>query len=352
MKLERIYFLVSEKTAVGKGANLANEVCDPQGIIFFRDRGCLLASIPFRESFAAAQPPFVPVVSEDRKGREGCRHKNYSTVRSKEERDKLIETNLPLVLSLASRFRNSRLPLDDRLQEGSMGLIRAVDKLDLAQLGTFYAFAGTLIVNAIKDANNEERTVRKPPPLAKILNKIPGVTEQLTQALNRLPTVDEIIEELQCGGYQGKTVKKALVTEGVISLDAGHPQVDGEKNGQFELYGSIPDPAGTTEDQVLSREEVLDAEKRDLCLHREVKRLDFRLQLIVRLYYTEKRTEKEIGILMGISESRVSQLHSKALQSLRASATLRSHIEDNLTSLLPPKRRVNYSRASKLPRWH
>ncbi len=349
MKLERIYLLVSDKAvALQKNFCPVGELQDAQGVIFFRDRSCLLAPVPFRRFSSSTQPLIISGIGkteEDEKDKKNDQRGKDPSILSEAERD-LVEKNLPLVSALARRKNAaSTLPWDDRIQAGSIGLIKAVQDLDPKRVGAWVTFASICIVNAMREASYEDRLIKKPPHLAQLLNNILDIEGQLMQRLDRSPTIDEIIEALPNRLYRSGKIKAALATEHVTSLDFTQP--DHDDSDSLNLYDLIAGPEGSTEEQVLRKEEISATEQRDQYFHREIGHLHPRLQLLIRLYYTEGRTARQISGLMGISESRVCQLHQKILEQLRTSMALRNHMGDDVSLLVPSKHGYNHSQEKK-----
>ena len=232
--------------------------------------------------------------------------REYRTTREPGLRDRLIEKHLVLVKYAAARVAG-RLPghfrLDDLYSAGLVGFLAAVEDFDPERNVEFGAYASQRIRGAILDELRRLDVVpRRVRRLGREAARAIGV---LTQRLGRQPLDEEIAAEM---GVE-LAVYRRLLTEGVtlLSLDA---DVSGEQGGapvDAIEDPSVPDPFST-----------LEAKERQAVVARFIERLPERERQVLALYYQEELTMQEVGSILGITESRVSQIHSSAILRLQA----------------------------------
>ncbi len=223
--------------------------------------------------------------------------------------DKLVRSNLRFVVSVAKKYQNQGVALDDLINEGNLGLIRAARKFDETKGIKFISYAVWWIRQAILQALAEQsRIVRVPLNRAGALHRIGRRSSILLQELGREPTVEEIADELDLSHEE---VQRTLaISQSHLSLDA--PITPGEDNRLLDYLPDqfSPGPDDETYDRALSTtiEEALGTLK-----EREAR--------ILRLYFgldgQEAMTLEEIGSLLGITRERVRQIKEKALSRLR-----------------------------------
>ena len=221
---------------------------------------------------------------------------------------KLIESNLRLVMSITRNYTKAGVPLLDLIQEGNLGLIRAVEKFDYRLGFKLSTYATWWIRQAITRALADQgRTIRVPVHVTDQVRRVLRERRNLAQKLNREPTLEELAKE---SGFPPERVRNLLeLVEEPISLET--PVGDGES-----LYGDLiedtstvgPDAATALE---LRHEELLSA----------LSRLDERLAKVVTLRFglngEKPKTLEEVGELLGITRERVRQLETRALRELR-----------------------------------
>ena len=229
---------------------------------------------------------------------------------SDEARNKLIRSNLRLVVKIAHDFKGSGLPLLDLISEGNIGLMRAVEKFDPTKGAKLSSYAAWWIKQAMRRAlNNQSRTIRIPIQSAGKMSKIQFARAKLTELYGREPTDAEVAAEAKltertvCGLRTGKTT--------TISLN--DPIQHGEDGEMSDL---IPDAKSVALDDIMQDEEVL-AQMADL-----VSRLDEREQAILKLRFglngERPRTLDEVSQTIGRTRERVRQIQNQALEKLRA----------------------------------
>lgn len=225
------------------------------------------------------------------------------------ERDRLISRHLPLVYHVARsmmRTLSDAVDLDDLVSSGTVGLIRAVDGFDPNRGVTFSTYATTRIRGAIlDDLRGDDRLSRTQ---RKHQRRIAAAEEALAAAFSRAPTDQEVAGEL---GIDVDTLwvwKTETRGAEQVSLD----QPVGESNGRRSTPAEVIE--GATGEEIL--EDVAREEQLDL-LRREIVRLDERERTIMALYYVEELTQKQIAEVLDLTESRVSQIRCKAVDTLR-----------------------------------
>jgi RNA polymerase primary sigma factor len=224
-------------------------------------------------------------------------------------KDRMINANLRLVISVARKYQGQGLPLSDLIQEGMLGLIRAVEKFDWRKGFKFSTYGTLWIRQAIgRGLANSGRTVRLPVHIVARARKIQDMERKLAAELNRQPTVEEIAIALEMDVDEVADIRRA--DRGPASLDQGVGE-----DGETSLGDLIASDQPTVEAEVAS--EMDNAQLREAVdglpeVERTVLTLRFGLDR------SEPVALRETGRRLGLSSERVRQLEDRALRRLAA----------------------------------
>lgn len=228
---------------------------------------------------------------------------------SEEAFDKLVRSNLRFVVKVAKKYRNQGVPLQDLVNEGNVGLIRAAKKFDERRGIKFITYAVWWIRQAILQAIAEQsRIVRVPLNRAAALHRIGQRKSLLRQDLGREPTMDELADGLDLS--QSVLDATLAISQSHLSLDA--PAGPEDENS---LLDYLPDQVSPRPD-----EHVFESALKEM-LNSALSTLEDRQARVLRLYYglddEEPKTLEEIGGVLGVTRERVRQIREKALARLR-----------------------------------
>ncbi|MEX2048285.1 MAG: sigma-70 family RNA polymerase sigma factor [Gemmatimonadota bacterium] len=224
---------------------------------------------------------------------------------------KLIESNLRLVMSITRNYMNAGVPLLDLIQEGNLGLIRAVEKFDYKMGFKLSTYATWWIRQAVTRAIADQgRTIRLPVHVVDQVRKVMRARRVLTQKLNRDPTAEEVAKE---SGFDVKRVNELLdLVEDPISLET--PVGDGDS-----IYSDMIEDVNSEQPH-----EVLAELLRSVELQGALNSLSDRMRHVLELRFgltgQAPKTLEEVGNNLGVTRERVRQLESRALRELQAVA--------------------------------
>lgn len=218
-----------------------------------------------------------------------------------EARDKLIQGNLRLVLSVIQRFSNRGEYVDDLFQVGCIGLIKAIDNFDLGQNVRFSTYAVPMIIGEIRRYLRDNNPVRVSRSLRDIAYKALQVRERLIYSNSAEPTVVQIAKELELPQE-----------EVVFALDAIQEPVS-----LFEpIYNDGGDPI-LVMDQISDDKNTDDSWLEEISIKEAMKKLNDREKHIVSLRFFAGKTQMEVADEIGISQAQVSRLEKAALKQLK-----------------------------------
>jgi RNA polymerase primary sigma factor len=269
-----------------------------------------------REAGAATQDPLKLYVRQIGDGPLLTAAEERELARRKDEGDeaakrRLIESNLRLVMSITRNYVNSGVPLLDLIQEGNLGLIRAVEKFDYKMGYKLSTYATWWIRQAVTRAIADQgRTIRLPVHVVDQVRRVMRARRILTQKLNREPLAEEIAKE---SGFDVKRVHELLdLVEDPVSLET--PVGDGDS-----MYGDmIEDTNSEKPDETLA--EMLRGAELQSALGQLSERMRHVLELRFGLTGAAPKTLEEVGNELGVTRERVRQLESRALRELQAAA--------------------------------
>ena len=233
-----------------------------------------------------------------------------AVLNSKRAKQKLAETNLRLVVSIAKKYVGRGMSFLDLIQEGNMGLMKAVDKYDYNRGFKFSTYATWWIRQAITRAiADQARTIRIPVHMVETINKLVRIQRQLVQDLGRDPSNEEIAEQMGLEVEKVQEIRK--ISQEPVSLETPIGEEDDSHLGDFIEDDSAIDP-GEAANYSMLREQLNDVLS---CLGAREKRV---LQLRFGLIDGTPRTLEEVGKEFDVTRERIRQIEAKALRKLKS----------------------------------
>lgn len=228
----------------------------------------------------------------------------YKTTGSTEARDQLIVSHLNLVRFLASKFKNRGEPLDDLVQVGTIGLIKAIDRFDPDRGLEFTTYATPTILGEIKRHFRDKGwSVRVPRRLQELSAKVNQVTDELTNELQRSPSVDEIAARVGASVDEVLEAMESSSAYSSVPLEGGGSSDDDDAPAVIDRYATEDQALATSDDRIVLEQAIRDFSPRE--------------KEVIRMRFVDGLTQVEIAQRLGVSQVQVSRLLRRTLKRIQ-----------------------------------
>ena len=229
--------------------------------------------------------------------------RRYKLEGDEDAREQLILNHLNLVRFLAAKFKNKGEPLDDLIQVGTVGLIKAIDRFDISRDLEFTTYATPTILGEIKRHFRDKGwSVRVPRRLQELSAKVNKATDELTKDLQRSPSVAEIAEHLDVSVDEVLEAMESSSAYSSVPLEAGSGD-DDDAPAVIDRYASEDAGLGTADDRMVIEDTIRDFSPRE--------------QDVIRMRFVEGLTQVEIAERLGGSQVQVSRLLRRTLKKIQ-----------------------------------
>lgn len=226
----------------------------------------------------------------------------------KNARQRLIDGNLRLVLSIVQRFANRNENADDLFQVGCIGLIKAVDNFNIELDVKFSTYAVPMIIGEIKRFLRDSGSIKVSRSVKDLAYKALQAKEQLSRELSREPTIDEITTKVNSLGEEYKKEEIVNALEAIMEPMSLFEPVYNDSSSSDSLY---------IMDQVKDEQNTDDMWLEDIAIREALKRLSERERSIIYMRFYNGKTQMEIAEEIGISQAQVSRLEKGALSKIK-----------------------------------
>ena len=228
----------------------------------------------------------------------------YKTTGSTEARDQLIMSHLNLVRFLASKFKNRGEPLDDLVQVGTIGLIKAIDRFDPDRGLEFTTYATPTILSEIKRHFRDKGwSVRVPRRLQELSAKVNQATDELTNELQRSPSVDEIAARVGASVDEVLEAMESSSAYSSVPLEGGGSSDDDDAPAVIDRYATEDQALAGSDDRMVLEQAIRDFSPRE--------------KDVIRMRFVDGLTQVEIAQRLGVSQVQVSRLLRRTLKRIQ-----------------------------------